>query len=118
MQLINCDIKLILSSSENCVIFSATGAIKLAIANTKRYVPFVTSSTQDNIKSLESAFKRIINWDIYQSKVTEQQENRYLRYLIDPSFQGVNRIFVLWFENRTDRELHIEYFLPKVEIKD
>ena len=28
-----------------------------------------------------------------------QEENRYLDYLIDPSFQGVNRTFVLSFEN-------------------
>ena len=39
-------------------------------------------------------------------------------YLIDPSFQGVNRLFVLLFENENDREAHTRYYLPKVEIKD
>ena len=53
-----------------------------------------------------------------QSKVTEQTQNRYLDYLIDPGFQGVNRIFILSFENRTDRNIHTVYSLPKVEIKD
>ena len=32
--------------------------------------------------------------------------------------QGVNRFFVLSFENEKDREAHTAYFLPKLEIKD
>ena len=39
-------------------------------------------------------------------------------FLIDPSFQGISRIFVLSFENVVDRKVHTEYYLPKVEIKD
>ena len=31
-----------------------------------------------------------------------QAPNRYLDYLIDPNFQGVNRLSVLLFENTTD----------------
>ena len=53
-----------------------------------------------------------------QSKVTEQTQNRYLDYVTDPSFQRVNGIFILSFENRTDRSVHTGYVLPKVEIKD
>ena len=30
--------------------------------------------------------------------------NQYLEYLIDPSFQGVNKLFVLSFENNTHQE--------------
>ena len=37
--------------------------------------------------------------------------------MIDPSFQGVNRLFVLSFENKTDRTVHTLYYFPKVEIK-
>ena len=121
MALINCEINLILACSENHVISSPTGTTKFAITDTKRYVHVVTLSTQDNIKllkQLESDFERIINWSKYQSKVTEQAQNRYLDYLVDPSFQGVNKRFVLSFENRTDREVNTGYFLPKVEIKD
>ena len=54
----------------------------------------------------------------YQSKVTRQAPNPYLDYLIDPGFQGVNRHFVLSFENTTDRTVHMKYYLPAVEIKD
>ena len=72
------------------------------IADTKLYVPVVTLSTQDNAKLLEQlnpVFKRTINWNKYQRTVTVQQENRYLDLLINPRFQGVNRLFVLSFEN-------------------
>ena len=34
------------------------------------------------------------------------------------SFQGVNRRFVLSFENENDRTSHSTYYLSKVEIKD
>ena len=36
----------------------------------------------------------------------------------EPSFQGVNRLFVLAFENDTQRTSHSGYYLPNVEIKD
>ena len=45
-------------------------------------------------------------------------QNRYLNHLINPSFQGVNRLFLLSFENEDQRKLHSTYYLPKVEIKD
>ena len=45
-------------------------------------------------------------------------KNRYLNYLINPSFQGVSRLFVLPFENENDRISHSTYYLPKVELKD
>ena len=38
--------------------------------------------------------------------------------MIDPSFQGVNKIFVLSFKNEGDRKVKTGYYLPKVEIKD
>ena len=38
--------------------------------------------------------------------------------MVEPSFQGVNRIFVLAFENDTQRTSHSGYYLPNVEIKN
>ena len=73
--LINCEINLILNWSENCVIFSATGKTKFATTDTKLYVLVVTLSTEDNVKllkQLESGFKRTINWNKYQCKLTQQ----------------------------------------------
>ena len=53
MTLINCEINLILTWSENCVISSATGKTKYAITDTKLYIPVVTFSAQDNPKRLQ-----------------------------------------------------------------
>ena len=38
--------------------------------------------------------------------------------MIEPSFQGVDRLFVLAFENDTQRTSAKGYYLPNVEIKD
>ena len=43
---------------------------------------------------------------------------QYLDYLVDPSFQGINRLFVLSFQNNVVRVGHTRHFLPKVETKD
>ena len=77
-----------------------------SISDTKLNVPLVTLSTQDNAKLLEqlkSGFKRTINWNKYQSKISTERSNQSSDYLIDPSFQGVNRLFVLSFENEGQR---------------
>ena len=105
-----------------CVFSNAAAqAATFAITDTKLYVPVVTLSTKDNanlLQQLKSDFKRTINWNKYQSKVTIQPSNPYLDDLTDSSFQGVNRFFVLLFENNTNRTLHTKYYLPTVEIKD
>ena len=53
MPLINCEIYLILTMSEDCVISFATEATKFQIAGTELCAPVVTLSTQDNEKPLE-----------------------------------------------------------------
>ena len=83
MPLINCEIKLILTWSANCVVTNtaANKETTFAITDTKLYVPVETISTQDNVKllqQLKSGSKRIVNWNKYQSKVTIQAQNRYL----------------------------------------
>ena len=50
--LINSEINLILTWSENYVISSATGEANFNVTDTKIYVPVVTVSTQDNAKLL------------------------------------------------------------------
>ena len=109
MQLINCEVNLILTWSKDCVISSATGETKFKITETKLYVPVVTLSAQDNAKLLQrlySGFKRTINWNKYESNIKSFAQHRYLNHLINPSFQGVNRLFVLTFENENDRTSH------------
>ena len=70
------------------------------------------------LQQLRSGYKRTINWSKYESNIKTFAQNRYLNHLINPSFQGVNRLFVLSFENENDRTSHSTYYLPKVEIKD
>ena len=68
------------------------------ITDKKLYVPAVTLSIEDNAKlfeQLKSGFKRITNWNKHERKITVEQQNQYLDLLINPSFQEVNRLFVL-----------------------
>ena len=119
--LINCEVNLILTWSSTCVITNSNGAGTFAITDTKLYVPVVTLSTQENTKflqQLKSGFKRVINWNKYLSKPELLAQNPNLNHLIEPSFQGVNRLFVLAFQNDDDRTSSDEYYLPTVEIKD
>ena len=121
MSLINCEVNLILTWSSTCVITNSKGAGKFAITDTKLYVPVVTLSTKDNAKLLQQlkvGFKRTINWNKYQSDLKTYAQDRYLDHLVDPSFQGVDRLFVLSFENEDDRTSYSNYYLPKVAIKD
>ena len=66
------------------------------------------------LEKLKSGFKRTINWNIYQSKVPIEQQNQYLDFLIDPSFE-VNRLFVLLFENKDDRIAQTGFYLKLIE---
>ena len=121
MPLTNCEVNFLLTWSKDCAITNSTGEGKFAITATKLYELVVTLSTQDNAKllqQLKSGFKRTINWNKYESNIKTLAQNRYLNHLINPSFQGVNRLFVLSFENENDRTSHSTYYLPKVEIKD
>ena len=64
----------------------------------------VTLSAQDSSKllqQLKSSFKRAINWNNYLSKPKLLAQNPNLNDLVEPSFQGVHRLFVLPFEGDT-----------------
>ena len=57
MPLINCEVNLILTWSENCVNVSTNvgnQGVTFTITETKLYVPVVTLSTQDNAKLLNN----------------------------------------------------------------
>ena len=111
MPLINCEINLLLTWSASCVIVSTDVANQnatFAITDTKLYDPVVTLSQQDNAKLLEqlqSCFKRVINWNKYLSKPELLAPNPNLNNLVEPSFQGVSRLFVLAFENDAQEQV-------------
>ena len=121
MPLINCEVNLILTWSSTCIATNSTGAGSFEKRDTKLYVLVVTLSTQDNsqlLQQLKSGFKRVISWNKHLSKPELLRQNPNLNHLIEPSFQGVNRLFVLAFENDTQRTSHSGYCLPNVELKN
>ena len=124
MPLINCKVYLELNWIENCILSSAGDTAKFAIADTKLHVAIVTLST-DLAKQLNEGFKRSVYWNSYETKpakVIEQGKNLY--ELLNASFQGVKRLFVLAYviANGGNDEAGIKsnrkYFLPRGEIKN
>ena len=126
MSLINCEVELVLMWSANCVIISTdvndeNQVSKFEIVETNLYVSVVFLSAQDNAKllpQLKSGFKWTISWNKYTSKPELLPQNPNLNHLIEPSFQGVNRLFVLAFENDAQRISNKRYYTLNVEIKD
>ena len=129
MPLINCEVSLILTSSEGCVITSMERKVIVArrrdasskgatfqIRDTTLYVPVVTLSIENDKRLLEQ-LRTGFKWNKYRSEITNQTKNNNLNYLIDPTFTKVNRLFVLPFENESDRTSFSKYYVSKVQIK-
>ena len=112
--LVNCKIDLELTWHKNCMISSvdtaANQVVSFMITDTILYVPIVTLSTKDNTnltKQLREGFKRTIYWNQYVSKPfteTPHKKTGITRFALDAVFQGVNRLFVLAFEDTRENE--------------
>ena len=90
-------------------------------SDTKLHSLVATLSTQDNYKllqQLKSDFKGVISWNKHLSKTELLRRNPNISNLVEPNIQGVNRLFVLAFENDAQRTSHSGYYLPNVELKD
>ena len=142
MPLVNCEVELSLKWIENCVITAAeiganadaTGAdgVTLEITDAKLYAPVVTLSVEDNVKlvkQLNEGFKRSVYWNknkVIDIKVVETataNAEKYIRELIDLSYQVVKRLFVLAYDNTaSDDQVSVDYFkiyfLPRVNIEN
>ena len=75
------------------------------ITSTNLYVPVVTLSIKDDVnftKQLNEGFKRSVYWNEFKLKIgtKEADANNLTRFPLDASFQGVNRLFVLAFDNK------------------
>ena len=142
--LINLEIELILKWIENCVLTEkarkeelpagddpgaepAVNAIngpkhlKLSVTDCKWYVPVVTLQTQYQnqlYKDLKTGISIDFKWSKYRSQMINQTAANNLNFLIDPTFNNVNRLFVLTFANEEDRRSLPNYYTPTVEIKD
>ena len=127
MPLINCEVELILTWSTNCVIIYTNVVDQVptfTITETNLYVSVATLSTQDNSKllpQLKDGFKRTITWNKHLTKPELVAQNANLNHLIEPGFQGANRLFVLAFEHDNDNDWRTSkkrHYIPNVEIKD
>ena len=128
MSLINCKIKLNLTWKEECVLSTNAGDAVFIINDTKMYVPVVTFSKEDNkdfIEQQNKGFQRSIYWNEYKTKeinatVDNNNPANSARYInLDPSFQGVNRLFVMAY-NRANgqptRNGQRKYYLPRIDL--
>ena len=98
--LVNCKIKLNLTWKKECVLSTDDGNAVFIINDTKMCVPVVTLSKEDNkdfIEQLGKGFQRSIYWNEYKTKeINENADANVLKSInLDPSFQGVNRLFVM-----------------------
>ena len=140
--LINCKIELSLKQIENCVLTlaaigpnaNATGSdsASFKITDAKLYVPIVTLWADDNVKLSKlfgKGFKRLIYWNKYKvidNKVVEtsaSNEEKYIRVLLDSSYQGVKILFVLAYNNKeggnkVSVDSFKKYFLPRFKIEN
>ena len=124
MPMINCEVNLILTWSEEYVITDtatlAAGAqgnlpeirapmhAKLAIIDTKLYVPTVTLSIQDGNKLLQQ-----LKQDSNKLSNEINADQKCLRLS-----RSNNKLFVLSLETEDDRISFFEYYTPGVQIKD
>ena len=121
MPLINCKIKLNLTWKKECVLSTGAGEAVFIINDTKLYVPIVTLPKEDNkdfIEQQNKGFQRSIYWNEYKTKeLTENADDNVFKYInLDPSFQGVNRFFVMAYkraDGQSTRNGQQKYFLPR-----
>ena len=126
MPLINCKIKLNLTWKKECVLSTDDGNAVFIINDTKLYVPVVTLSKEDNkdfIEQQNKKFQKSIYWNEYKTKeINENADANVFKYInLDPSFQGVNRLFVMTY-NRANgqptRNGQRKYYLSRIDLKN
>ena len=133
MPLTNCKIELSLNWIENCILSTSGTAATFEILDAKLYIPIVTLKTEGNTKLsklLNEGFKRPIYWNEYKAisdKIVEIATNngeKYVRELVDSSWQAVKRLFVLAYKNTADDNSQVsfdffrKYFLPRIKIEN
>ena len=106
MPLINCKIKLNLTWKKEYALSTGGGDAAFIINDTKLCVPVVTLSKEDNkdfIEQQNKKFQRSIYWNEYKTKeINQDADADVFKYInLDPSFQGVNRLFVMAY-NRSN----------------
>ena len=125
MPLINWEIKLNLTWKKECVLSTGNGNAVFIINDTKLHVPVVTLSKEDNkdfIKQQNKKFQRSIYWNEYKTKeINEDVDANVFKYInLDPSFQGINRLFVMAYNRANGQPTkngQRKYYLPRIDLE-
>ena len=110
---------------KKCVLSTDAGDAVFIIDDTKMYVPVVTLSKEDKkcfIEQQNKGFQRSIYWNEYKTKeLTENADANVFKYInLDPSFQGVNRLFVMAYNSADDqptRNGQQKYYFPIIDLE-
>ena len=103
---------------------TGAGEAVFIINDAKLYVPVVTLSKEDNkylIEQQNKGFQRSIYWNEYKTKeINEDADANVFKYInLDPSFQGVNRLFVMAYngvDSQPTRNGQRKYYLPRISL--
>ena len=125
MPLINWKIKLNLTWKKECILSADVGNAVFIINETKMYVPVVTLSKEDNkdfIEQQNKGFQRSIYWNEYKTKeINENADANVFKFInLDPSFQGVNRLFVMAYDRANGQPTtngQQKYYLPIIDLE-
>ena len=128
MPLINSKIKLNLTWKTKCVLSTADDEAVFISNDTKMYVPVVALSKEDNkdfIEQQNKGFQRSVYWNEYKTKgETKTADANNFKYIsLDPSFQGVNRLFVMVYnkldaanDDQFNRNSKRVYYFPRNDL--
>ena len=122
-----------LNWTKHSIISNVNTATTFQMTKTELYVPVVTLNTDNNNKLanlLSESFESFVTWNECKSKIEtvttvagEGGNTGTKRILLDSSFQGASRLFVIGFDNDIvkrnilDQDSHRWYYLPRIEIK-
>ena len=115
----------------DCVLTVANTAT-CKITDAKLYVSIVTLKTEDNTKLsklLSEGFKISICWNKYKVfddilvEIAANKEEKYIRELLESSYQGIKRFFVVAYNdtagyNQVSVDSYKKYFLPRVKTEN
>ena len=94
------------------------------------YAPVVTLSKENNkdfIEQQNKGFQRSIYWNEYKTKEKKEDGNaNEAKYIsLDPSFQGVNTLFIMAYnrlaaanDNQFNRNSQQKYYLPRNDLNE
>ena len=132
--MINTEIELILKWSQNCVLterarrngkqlvavvktIDTPSDLKFNITDCTLYVPVVTLQEKyenELYKNLKTGTDIDFEWGRYRTQIINQPATNNLNFLIDPTFNNVNRLFVLAFPNEEGRSSFSSSYTPSV----